>query len=323
MTLCLQPGCLKNNLDHYKFCQHCGKPLLLKERYQAIALLGQGGFGKTFIAQDCDKPSKPKCVIKQCSPQLEGSDTAGLAKAEALFAEEAKHLEQLGNHAQIPELYAYFTVEKKQYLVQEYVRGQTLSQELATEGVFNQAKIEQLLRDLLPVVDFIHRIPVIHRDIKPDNIIRRASDNSLVLVDFGAAKRLTPKNRSVTGTMIGTAEYVAPEQMNGKPKAASDIYSLGVTCLHLLTGVSPLELFDHGEFEWVWRDFCGDNPVTDGLGAVLDKMVCQGTKKRYQSAGEVWQALGSLQCRLSSPCLVLTAGLQSPYPYWLLAQVPL
>ncbi len=140
MTLCLQSDCLKNNLDHYKFCQHCGKPLLLKGRYQAIALLGQGGFGKTFVARDCDKPSKPKCVIKQCSPQLEGSDTAGLAKAEALFAEEAKHLEQLGHHAQIPELYAYFMVEGKQYLVQEYVRGQTLTQELATEGVFSQAK---------------------------------------------------------------------------------------------------------------------------------------------------------------------------------------
>ena len=268
MTLCLQSDCLKVNPDHHKFCQQCGKPLLLKERYQAVELLEQGGFGKTFIALDCDKPSKPKCVIEQCSPQLEGSDTARLAKAEALFAEEAKHLEQLGHHPQIPELYAHFTVEGQQYLVQEYVRRQTITQKLASEGVFSQAKIEQVLRDLLPVLDFMHRIPVIHRDTKPDNIIRRASDNSLVLVDFGAAKRVTPKNRSVTGTMIGTAEYVAQEQMAGKPKPASDIYSLGVTCLHLLTAISPFELFDTGEFEWVWRDYLVSNSVNNQLGMV-------------------------------------------------------
>ncbi|MEB3228865.1 MAG: inactive serine/threonine-protein kinase VRK3 [Synechocystis sp.] len=172
MTLCLQSQCFKVNPDNAKFCQYCGKPLLLKDRYRPVELLGQGGFGKTFIALDCDKPSQPKCVIKQCSPQLEGSDSSGVAKAEALFAEEAKHLEQLGNHDQIPELYAYFMVEKQQYLVQEYVRGQTLTQ----EGVFSQNKIEALLCDLLPVLGFIHRIPVIHRDIKPDNIIRRESE---------------------------------------------------------------------------------------------------------------------------------------------------
>ncbi|MEB3160936.1 MAG: serine/threonine-protein kinase [Synechocystis sp.] len=260
--------------------------MLLRERYQALQLLGQGGFGKTFIAVDHDKPSKPQCVIKQCSPQLEGSD--GAAKAEVLFAEEAKHLEQLGHHDQIPALYAHFTLDGQQYLVQEYVRGQTLTQELETDGVFNQAKIEQVLQDLLPVLDFIHRIPVIHRDIKPDNIIRRESDHRLVLVDFGAAKRVIS---DATGTIIGTPEYVAPEQMAGKPKEASDIYSLGVTCLHLLTGVSPFELFDTGEFAWVWRDFLVDNSVDNRFGLVLDKMVCQGTKNRYQSVKEVLQDL--------------------------------
>jgi serine/threonine protein kinase len=260
--------------------------LFLRERYQALQLLGQGGFGKTFIAVDHDKPSKPKCVIKQCLPQLEETD--GLAKAEALFAEEAKHLEQLGHHDQIPALYAHFTLDGQQYLVQEYVRGQTLTQELLTDGVFNQAKIEQVLRDLLPVLDFIHRIPVIHRDIKPDNIIRRESDRRLVLVDFGAAKRVIS---DATGTIIGTPEYIAPEQMAGKPKPASDIYSLGVTCLHLLTRVSPFDLFDTGESAWVWRDFLVDNLVDNRLGGVLDKMVCKGANNRYQSATEVLQVL--------------------------------
>ena len=244
MSQCLNTDCLGINTEHHRFCQQCGKPLLLKDRYQALRLIGQGGFGKTFLAIDHDKPSKPRCVIKQFFPQIEG--TNDLAKAEELFSQEAQRLDELGHHDQIPALMAYFTLEGRQYLVQEYIEGKNLEQELKQDGVFDQKKVTQLLLDLLPVLDFIHRIPVIHRDIKPENIIRRASDQKLVLVDFGAAKRVTPINRSVTGTMIGSAEYVAPEQLNGKAVLASDLYSLGVTCLYLLTGVSPFELFDSG-----------------------------------------------------------------------------
>lgn len=134
-----------------------------------------------------------------------------MEKAEDLFAQEAQRLEELGHHDQIPALMAYFTLEGRQYLVQEYIEGQNLEQELQEAEIFDQGKIKQLLADLLPVLAFIHRIPVIHRDIKPENIIRRRADQKLVLVDFGAAKRVTPTNRSVTGTMIGSAEYVAPE----------------------------------------------------------------------------------------------------------------
>ena len=242
MTQCLNPRCLAVNPDHYKFCQRCGKPLWLKDRYQAVKLIGQGGFGKTFLAVDNDKPSKPRCVIKQFCPQVSGTD--GLAKAEQLFAEEAKRLDELGHHNQIPSLFGYFTIETQQYLVQEYIEGENLEQELAQAGVFSQAKIEQLLLDLLPVLDFIHQVPVIHRDIKPANIIRRAKDQKFVLVDFGAAKKLTEENQGVTATLIGTVEYVAPEQISGRPIEASDLYSLGVTCLHLLTDISPLNLFN-------------------------------------------------------------------------------
>jgi len=289
MSQCLNPDCLAVNLEQHKFCQQCGKPLLLKDRYQALKLIGQGGFGKTFLAIDHDKPSKPRCVIKQCFPQLEGSQ--GLVKAEDLFAQEAQRLEELGHHGQIPALMAYFTLEGRQYLVQEYVEGQNLEQELQQVGIFDQVKVKQLLTDLLPVLAFIHRIPVIHRDIKPENIIRRKADQKLVLVDFGAAKRVTPTNRSVTGTIIGSAEYVAPEQINGKAVAASDLYSLGVTCLYLLTGISPFQLFDSGEFEWVWRDYLVDNPVDDKLGNILDKLVVPGTKKRYQTVEEIYHDL--------------------------------
>ena len=289
MSQCLNPDCLGINPEHHRFCQQCGKPLLLKDRYQALRLIGQGGFGKTFLAIDHDKPSKPRCVIKQFFPQIEG--TNDLAKAEELFSQEAQRLDELGHHDQIPALMAYFTLEGRQYLVQEYIEGKNLEQELKQDGVFDQKKVTQLLLDLLPVLDFIHRIPVIHRDIKPENIIRRASDQKLVLVDFGAAKRVTPINRSVTGTMIGSAEYVAPEQLNGKAVLASDLYSLGVTCLYLLTGVSPFELFDSGEFEWVWRDYLVNNSIDNNLGTILDRLVTPGIKKRYQSVESVLKNL--------------------------------
>ncbi|MCZ8066586.1 MAG: GUN4 domain-containing protein [Microcystis sp. LE17-20D] len=290
MSLCLNPDCSHQNTPTDKFCHKCGSQLLLRERYRALKLIGQGGFGKTFQAIDEDKPSKPYCVIKQFFPSAQGTGT--LQKAAELFKEEAIRLDSLGRYPQIPELYAYFTAnDGRQYLVQEYIEGQNLEQELKEEGVFNEAKIKHLLSEILPILEFIHSKQVIHRDIKPENIIRRKSDNKLILVDFGAAKFVSPLNRSMTGTIIGSAEYIAPEQGNGKAVNASDLYSLGVTCLYLLTGISPFDLFDGGEHEWVWRQWLVNNPVSNDSGNILDKLIEFGTKKRYQSASEVLQAL--------------------------------
>ncbi len=132
---------------------------------------------------------------------------------------------------------------------------------------------------------------LVHRDIKPENIIRRNSDKKAVLVDFGASKVVTHLNRSVTGTVIGSAEYIAPEQANGKPNNSSDLYSLGVTCIYLLTQVSPFDLFDTSDHEWIWRQFLVNNNVRDDLGRILDKIIEFGTRKRYQSAKEILQDL--------------------------------
>ncbi|QUS59673.1 protein kinase [Synechocystis sp. PCC 7339] len=299
MSQCLNPDCLAVNPVTHRFCQKCGQKLWLKDRYQALKLIGQGGFGKTFLAVDLDKPSQPRCVIKQFFPQ--GQGTGSLGKAAELFQEEAKRLDDLGNHGQIPELLAYFIADdQRQYLVQEYVEGENLAQELESKGVFNEEKIRALLMDLLPVLDFIHSHQVIHRDIKPENIIRRQSDQKLVLVDFGAAKAVEPGKRSVTGTIIGSAEYVAPEQMNGKAVNASDLYSLGVTCLHLLTGISPFDLFDQGEHEWCWRDYLVNNSVSNELCNILEKLVILGMKKRYQSAADALKDLGFITPKVST-----------------------
>ncbi len=298
MSLCLNPDCLQENAGDSTICTNCGSKLLLRERYRGVKIIGEGGFGRTFLAVDEDKPSQPPCVIKQFLPNSKGSDS--LEKAAQLFKQEAVGLESLGSHKQIPELFAYFIQDNRQYLVQEFIEGQNLLQELKDNGVFNEQQIFQLLVDILTVLQFIHQKQVIHRDIKPDNIIRRQEDEKLVLVDFGIAKFQNPANCSVTGTAIGTAGYVAPEQARGKAKAASDLYSLGVTCVYLLTKTSPLELFDVDELEWVWRKFLPGNTVSSQLGEVLDKLIEPGSKKRFKSAEEVLARLNSISPQFSS-----------------------
>ncbi|MDB9343348.1 GUN4 domain-containing protein [Nodularia spumigena CS-586/05] len=289
MRQCLNPECLHPNPDNFQFCQKCGSKLLLRERYAPQSILGQGGFGRTFLAFDEDKPSKPFCVIKQFLPQAQGTDS--IEKASQLFGQEAERLEELGKHPQIPELMAYFTADNRQYLVQEFVKGETLQAELDKNGVFSEKQIRELLIELLDILQFVHNQQVIHRDIKPENIIRRSTDNKLFLVDFGAAKVVEKKQRTATGTIIGSAEYCAPEQLMGKPKFISDLYSLGVTCLHLLTQISPFDLYDVMEGEWVWRDYLTGNIVSDEFGKILEKLANPIPKQRYQSVEEVLDAL--------------------------------
>ncbi|WP_310410803.1 bifunctional serine/threonine-protein kinase/formylglycine-generating enzyme family protein [Chamaesiphon sp. OTE_8_metabat_110] len=295
MSYCINPLCpapTKNSHDT-NFCLACGARLFLKDRYRAQKLLGQGGFGKTFKAVDEYQSNQPLCVIKQFAFN---SDNAKIRQtALDLFYEEAKHLETLGKHAQIPELFAYFDIKGQPYLVQQFIDGQDLQQEVVREGAFNQHQVRELLLSLLPVLDFLHHQspPIIHRDIKPANIIRRQSDRVLVLVDFGAAKQATQTMLAKTGTVIGSPEYVAPEQVRGKPAFASDIYSLGVTCIYLLTQVSPFDLFDLSQDAWAWRDYLVDNIVDESLGKILDKMIANALSQRYQSASDVLVALGT------------------------------
>jgi serine/threonine protein kinase len=294
MSYCLNPRCpTPQNLTGTNFCRTCESKLLLKDRYRTLKPIGQGGFGKTFLAVDEDKPSQPRCVIKQFFPQAQGTNT--VQKAAELFTQEAVRLDELGKHPQIPELLAYFSQDSQQYLVQEFIDGKDLAQELADHGAFNEAQIQALLNDLLPVLQFVHQHQVIHRDIKPENIIRRTSLSKggigqLVLVDFGASKAATGTSLARTGTAIGSAGYIPPEQSLGRAVFASDLYSLGVTCIHLLTQRHPFDLFDVSEGVWVWRDAL-KSPVSDALGRLLDRMLESPINRRYQSAAEVLQDL--------------------------------
>ncbi|MEH2113584.1 serine/threonine-protein kinase [Nostoc sp.] len=310
MSYCLNPHCPKpENPDHVNFCVTCGSKLLLKERYRAIKPIGQGGFGKTFLAVDEDKPSKPRCVIKQFYPQSQGTNT--LAKAVELFNQEAVQLDELGKHPQIPELLAYFTQEARQYLVQEFIDGQNLAQELAHKGAFSETQIWQLLNDLLSVLQFCHARHVIHRDIKPENIILRSNDSKLVLVDFGAAKSATGTALNRTGTSIGSPEYVAPEQMRGRAVFASDIYSLGATCVNLLTQRSPFDSYDTQNDTWVWQQYL-QTPISNPLSRILNKMLESIPVRRYQTVDEVLKDLNQYSQVAATPAIAAKPISQPP-----------
>lgn len=297
MSYCVNPGCPhpQNPPDSILQCQTCGARLLLRARYQVIEPLGQGGFGATFLAKDISLPGQPSCVVKQLRPS--SSSPRVLEMARELFKREAKTLGQLGDHPQVPRLLDYFETEQQFYLVQEYVKGSTLKQEVKQSGRFNESDVKNFLLEILSVVQYIHSQGVIHRDIKPANIIRRAQDHHLVLIDFGAVKDqvsqtilLDPADQSAnTKFSVGTFSFAPPEQMALRPIFASDIYALGMTCLYLLTGKSPKDLdFDAVTGEIVWQPHV---QVSPNFARILEKMLKPLVGHRFQSAADVIKAL--------------------------------
>ncbi|MBE9004087.1 protein kinase [Fortiea sp. LEGE XX443] len=264
---------------------------LLDNRYQVIQVLAKGGFGQTYIAQDTRRPGNPICVVKHLKPT--SSDPRIFETAKRLFHNEAETLEHLGNHDQIPRLLAYFDENQEFFLVQEYIEGHPLTDELISRQRWSESQVLQMLQEVLAILEFVHQQGVIHRDIKPDNIIRRASDNKLVLVDFGAVKQLSSTMVTVGGqttatVAIGTPGYMPTEQSQGRPRPNSDIYSLGIIAIQALTGVPATELQedpDTGEIRWQHLV-----PVSYRLTAVLTKMLYYHFKDRYQTATEALQA---------------------------------
>jgi serine/threonine protein kinase len=289
MSYCLNPNCVQpENPQQSNFCRSCGGVLRLRDRYLAVQPIGQGGFGRTFKAIDEDKPSKPFCVIKQFFPQVEGTTAA--QKAAELFTQEASALEQL-DYPNIPKLLAYFiTPDGRQYLVQEFVDGQNLKTELAEHGKFSAVQIRELLTTILSTLEYIHQLGFIHRDIKPENIIRRTDNRQLYLVDFGAAKLAALDRPQLQGTTIGTPEFMAPEQGWGRSFPSSDLYSLGVTCLNLLTGVSPFNLFDDNLGTWIWRDSL-TTPIDPQLAIIIAKLIQPKPIDRYPTVRAAIDAL--------------------------------
>ncbi|MBW4565289.1 MAG: serine/threonine protein kinase [Mojavia pulchra JT2-VF2] len=299
MICCLNPDCPNpQNPDGSNFCLSCGTGLVsrLRNRYRIIQPLGRGGFARTYLAEDIDKLNE-QCVVKQLirGQFYGGGGSEAQKKATELFEREAKRLQELGKHDQIPTLFGYFKEDDYLYLVQELIEGQNLLQELKQQGVFNEIKIRQLLSDLLPVLELIHQQQVIHRDIKPENIIRRQHDRKLVLIDFGVSKQKTETINTTPGTIIGSLGYAPIEQIQfGEAYPASDLYSLGIACFYLLTNVPPSQLWMRQGFSWTnkWRSQM-TQPISEALGQILDKLLLENHEQRYQSAKEVLQDLNS------------------------------
>src|SRR4028119_1967053 len=282
-------------------------------RYQITSLLGQGGFGATFLAEDLHLPGNHRCVVKQLKPQA--TDPLSLQTARRLFDTEAKVLHQLGSHDQIPRLFAYFEENKEFYLVQELIEGEDLSKELTPGHQLSEEQVIGLLIDILEILEFVHQKKVIHRDINPRNIIRRKQDSKLILIDFGAVKQVSTqiiKGGQTSFTIaIGTPGYRPSEQANGNPRLSSDIYSLGMVAIQALTGLTPNQLpIDPDTDEISWQDKASVSPE---LAKVLDKMVRYDFRERYQSAASALQALKDLT-EASKATFILSPA-SSPTPF--------
>lgn len=336
---CTRPGCPRPqnyfpDLDdssllktvQQRYCKTCGMPLILSGRYLPMRLLGQGGFGAAFLARDRYTPMMRQCVAKLLQPSV-SLTPAQLTIAQNLFEREAAVLEELGNeHPQIPSLLAFFelTVPSLQagktdqffYLVQEFIDGENLEQELAVKGKFSESETVEVLREILKVLDFVHSRGSIHRDIKPANIMR-GKNGRFYLLDFGAVKQVTQSAGSAkASTGIYSLGYAPPEQMNGQEVyPATDLYALGVTCITLLSGLQPTELFDSYRNEWNWRSRV---QINSRLAQVLDRMLLSAPSQRFQSVAEVELALKSGPQLHSQQSTVVVApspiGTQQPPP---------
>lgn len=280
--------------------------LMLGNRYRITRLLGSGGFGETYVAQDTQRPGSPICVVKQL--RIISDDPKAHQLGQRFFLGEAETLERLGHHDQIPRLLAYFEAQNAFYLVEEMIEGRLLREELASRQPQSPLYALHLLKDLLPVIGFVHSQGVIHRDIKPSNIIRRYRDRRLVLIDFGAVKSisnpLADADAPHTSTVgVGTQGYMPSEQAAGMPKFASDLYALGITAIEALTGLPAYALKRDSKGEIIWRYATPNTPAP--LANLLSRLVRYNFTDRYPSA---WTALKDLE--------VVEQDLQATYGDW-------
>ena len=273
---------------------------LIGGRYQIITTLGSGGFGQTYLAEDRHQFNL-RCVVKKLQPLFPSPETWLIATE--LFQREAQTQYRLGYHPQIPKILAYFQEQQEFYLVQELIEGHNLSEELLPGKHWSDSEVIALLQDVLEPLVFVHQQQVLHRDIKPPNLIRRKQDGKIVLIDFGSVKELAAtevvnaQGETQIVTTIGTPGYMPSEQSKGKARFSSDVYAVGIIGIQALTGKMPQELPEDPETaEIIWRE---QITVSPELAEVLDKMVRYDFRDRYHSAQEALEAVQQLTLKKS------------------------
>lgn len=289
---CLNPHCANPQNDtKTRKCRSCGSNLILHKRYVAIKKIGKGGFGTTYLAVDMGNKNK-YCVVKQLEPATTNPESYSTALD--LFNREAKTMAKL-EHPQIPKLIDYFEEKEQFYLIQDFILGRDLEREVKKGKIYQESSAKDFLRNMIPVLQYIHSRKVIHRDIKPGNILREKETKKLFLIDFGAVKeevntKLMNANpqSAFTKISVGTMGFAPPEQLAMRPVYSSDIYALGATCIFLLTGKAPKDLCDVETGELAWENHTS---VSNTFAKVLNKMLEIDVKKRFNSADEVLQAL--------------------------------
>ena len=280
---------VQSNINNPPSLTSYEKGVIIVNRYEIIEALGQGSFGSTYLSRDLQRPGKPYCVVKRLTPSSQ--EPKFLKIVQRLFKTEAKILEKVGKHEQIPQLLAYIEEDQQFFLIEEYIEGNTLMKELREKKKYTEAEVLNLIEQIMSVLSFIQEYNLIHRDIKPDNIIRRYKDSALVLIDFGAVKEISiyrklGENRTI---VIGNESYAAPEQLAGQPILASDIYATGMLAIHCLTGILPSNLSKDtktGDIIWNLSDY-----VTPATASLINKMVHYHFCDRYQKATEVLKDL--------------------------------
>jgi serine/threonine protein kinase len=284
MSYCFNPNCPKPHSPGLgKFCLRCGHKLLLGDRYRFYRVIGKGALGRTFLAKDEGKLSQPTCIVKQFLSPIQSTKYSQAAAN--LFEKQALRLEEIGNRPHIPEVLAYFTRDRQQFLAAKFIEGQNLAEELTQTGSFTESKIREVLTKILPVLVVIHSRQIVHRDIKPENLIRSSLDRELFLVDFG--------NIDLIASSQG---HIAPEQTQGKTTFASDIYSLGSSCMELFTTIKPEQWRGKTTLFGKWLE-----ALSPYLANILKRMLEPDLKHRYTSAREVLRDLHSPPVAIIAP----------------------
>jgi serine/threonine protein kinase len=267
---------------------------ILAKRYVIQAILSRSSFGITYLARNIHLPGQPLCVIKKLAPKFSDPQLVTIARGQ--FELEALTLSRLGTHAQIPTLLDYFELGSDRYLVEEYIPGFVLAQSIQKQQPFTATQVENFLVQMLRLLEYIHSHHLIHRDLKPQNMILCQTDRRFVLLDFGSVKDLDATNTSLgdrnmsdASRSIGTSGFAPPEQLANRAVYASDLYALGMTCICLLCGKEPSQLpVDPHTCELMWADnvdICAD------LSQIISKMTQISLADRYHSATQVLAAL--------------------------------